>query len=269
MTPALETRKHSSTAAGVWSLIIAHDRWVVFAIAILAALVWYSSEPIVFTNDSFGYVAASKYLAGVSARGVPYYRMPLYPVFLVVTGAKLQHIFWLVLATAGIAIVVVFHDGFAAIHDGALRQRLAATGSIRLFKIGYDRAALSVGIDSLSSSTLITFQTGSRFGGTCWGVILDDADRVKGFHQPSRFHLLFSGRNSTSRSWPLQLWLPRHAFVIRRVRIMIIPLALREHRFPIDRANICSWCRTSIKRYFGWNCAAGQRPGFGDSFYAH
>ena len=170
MTPALETRKHSSTASGVWSLIIAHDRWVDFAIAIVAALVWYSSEPIVFTNDSFGYLAASKYLAGVSARGVPYYRMPLYPVFLVVTGvASYSTFFWLVLAQTalGIAMVVVFHDGLRSYsRTGAVLATAAFAATFVPFV--YSKSVMTEqlylsGLILCLSSTLNYLQTGSRF----------------------------------------------------------------------------------------------------------
>jgi hypothetical protein len=170
MTPTLETRKHSATASGVWSLIIANDRWVVFAIAILAALVWYSSEPIVFTNDSVGYVAASKYLAGVSARGVPYYRMPLYPIFLVVTGvASYSTFFWLVLAQTalGIAMVVVFHDGLRSYsRTGAVLATVIFAATFVPFV--YSKSVMTEqlylsGLILCLSSALHYLQTGSRF----------------------------------------------------------------------------------------------------------
>jgi hypothetical protein len=170
MTPTLDTRKHSATASGLWSLIIAHDRWLVFAIAILAALVWYSSEPIVFTNDSFGYVASSKYLAGVSARGVPYYRMPLYPIFLVVTGvAGYSTFFWLVLAQTalGIAMVVVFHDGLRGYsRTGAVLATMVFAATFVPFV--YSKSVMTEqlylsGLILCLSSTLSYLQTGSQF----------------------------------------------------------------------------------------------------------
>src|SRR5690242_9615585 len=101
--------------ASAWHVsIVNNDRLIVTAIAILAAVIWYVSEPIVFTNDSFGYVYAAKYIAGVPAHGIPYYRMPLFPVLLVATGvAKFSTFFWFVLVQTalGIGMVVIFHDG--------------------------------------------------------------------------------------------------------------------------------------------------------------
>ena len=93
--------------------IVRYDRWIVLVCALIAACIWYSSEPIVFTNDSFGYLGAAKYLAGLSSQGVPYYRMPLLPIFLLVTGVAYDTFFWFVLAQTalGILMVMIFHAG--------------------------------------------------------------------------------------------------------------------------------------------------------------
>jgi len=168
--PALETRNRLGTTDGMGPWIITHDRLVICAIAILAALVWYISEPIVFTNDSFGYVAAAKYLAGVSARGVPYYRMPLYPVFLVVTGvANFSTFFWLVLSqtTLGVAMVIVFHDGLRTYSQtGAAFATAVFAATFVPFvyskSIMTEQLYLS-GLILCLSSTLHYLQTGSRF----------------------------------------------------------------------------------------------------------
>lgn len=103
-------------ASGRLAPLIAHDRLIVLAAGILAALAWYFSEPIVFTNDSFGYLNAAKYIAGLPAQNVPYYRMPLFPLFLAATGVIYDTFFWFVLAqiALGILMVMIFHDGLRA-----------------------------------------------------------------------------------------------------------------------------------------------------------
>jgi hypothetical protein len=91
----------------------ANDRLIALVAGFLAASVWYFSEPIVFTNDSFGYLNAAKYVAGLPAQNVPYYRMPLFPLFLAATGVIYDTFFWFVLAqiALGILMVMIFHDG--------------------------------------------------------------------------------------------------------------------------------------------------------------
>lgn len=93
--------------------IVSYDRWIVLAVALIAAAVWYTSEPIIFTNDSFGYLGAAKYIAGLPSNGAPYYRMPLFPLFLIVTGVAYDTFTWFILVQTalGVAIVLIFHDG--------------------------------------------------------------------------------------------------------------------------------------------------------------
>jgi hypothetical protein len=166
----LEIPQRRAEVGKAWPLAISHDRWVVGAIAVLAALVWYASEPIVFTNDSFGYVLAAKYIGGVSAQGIPYYRMPLFPVFLVATGvAHYSTFFWFVLAQTalGIVMVLVFHDG---LRGYSRRGALLATAIFALTFVPfvYSKSVMTeqlylCGLIICLSSTLSYLQSGSRF----------------------------------------------------------------------------------------------------------
>jgi len=99
---------------GHWSAIERRDRLVALALALAATALWSCSQPIVFTNDSFGYLSSAKFIAGQVSHGVPYYRMPLFPLWLVVTGVPTLDSFkWFLLAQAvlGILMVMIFHNG--------------------------------------------------------------------------------------------------------------------------------------------------------------
>jgi hypothetical protein len=109
--------------------LLAHDRLLALVAAILAALAWHFSEPIVFTNDSFGYLNAARHIAGLPAQNVPYYRMPLFPLFLVATGVIYDTFVWFILAqiALGILMVIIFHDGLR------LYSRPAALVAVAVF----------------------------------------------------------------------------------------------------------------------------------------
>jgi hypothetical protein len=112
--PSLALTLGSRSAGGLQSKIEKYDRWLVLALAIFAAALWLYCEPIVFTNDSFGYLSAANFIAGKTNHGVPYYRMPLFPFWLFATGvATLGTFKWFVLAQTalGILMTMVFHDG--------------------------------------------------------------------------------------------------------------------------------------------------------------
>jgi len=167
---SLETSRRASPVQRLPVAIIQYDRLIVAAIAILAASIWYLSEPIVFTNDSFGYVGAAKFIVGISGHGIPYYRMPLFPLFLVATGvARYSTFFWFVLAQTalGIAMVGIFHDGLRGYsRKGALLATIAFTFTFVPFV--YSKSVMTeqlylTGLVLCLSSTLKFLQAGSRF----------------------------------------------------------------------------------------------------------
>jgi hypothetical protein len=71
-----------------WALawLLRNDRVVVALAAAITAMVWYFVEPIVVTYDSFAYLTAAKYIAGVQGGSFSYFRPPLLPFLLAATG---------------------------------------------------------------------------------------------------------------------------------------------------------------------------------------
>jgi hypothetical protein len=123
---------HESRSGAVRGWLEQYDRWLVSVLAVVAALTWFCSEPIVFTNDSFGYLTAARYVAGVPTHGIPYYRMPLFPVFLAVTGVPRYSTFsWFVLAqmALGIGMAMLFHD---ALRGYSRMRALTAVAALTL-----------------------------------------------------------------------------------------------------------------------------------------
>jgi hypothetical protein len=160
-------------ASGWYESILQYDRLFVAVMAILAAGTWYVSEPIVFTNDSFGYVYAAKYIAGVPAHGIPYYRMLLFPILLVGTGvAKFSTFFWFVLTQTalGVAMVMVFHDGLRSY------SRTAAFLATAVFAFTF--------VPFVYSKSVMTEQLYLS------GVILCLSSTLNFLHSGRRFHLL-------------------------------------------------------------------------------
>ncbi len=105
-----------------------NDRLVVALVATMAAAAWHLVEPIVVTYDTFGYLAAAKSIAGVEGGSFTYFRPPLLPLLLAVTGvAGRQTYFWFILTqlVLGIAAVMLMHDCLRRI-SGSLG--LIATG---------------------------------------------------------------------------------------------------------------------------------------------
>ncbi|HEY1980242.1 MAG TPA: hypothetical protein VGH13_09135 [Xanthobacteraceae bacterium] len=153
-----------------WKIITESDRLVIFLLAIATALIWLLSEPIVFTNDSFGYLVAAKYIAGVSAHGIPYYRMPLFPVILVATGvAQYGTFFWFIVAQTvlGIIMIMLFHDAVRAYSTiaGLIATVLFAFTFVPLV---YSKAVMTeqiylFGLILCLSSALAYLYSGNRF----------------------------------------------------------------------------------------------------------
>jgi hypothetical protein len=112
-----EAAKVLNSLNKVWLRDPKYDRSIIVAVAIVAAALWFYTQPIVFTNDSFGYLNSAKFLVGQRNHGVPYYRMPLFPVWLAVTGVPTLDTFkWFILAQTalGMLMVWIFHDGLRA-----------------------------------------------------------------------------------------------------------------------------------------------------------
>jgi hypothetical protein len=184
-----ENSEHTPAKSGWCESIIQYDRLVVAVMAILAAGTWYVSEPIIFTNDSFGYVYAAKYIAGVPAHGVPYYRMPLFPILLVVTGvARFSTFFWFVLTQTmlGIAMVMVFHAGLRTYsRTASLVATIVFTFTFVPFV--YSKSVMTEqlylsGLILCLSSTLNFLHSGRRFGLLLVGasVLVMTLTRVQG-----------------------------------------------------------------------------------------
>jgi hypothetical protein len=98
-------------SALAWPLRI--DRLVVAVAATMTAVTWYLVEPIVVTNDTFAYLTAAKFIAGVDGGSFTYFRPPLLPLLLAVTGvAGRQTYFWFILTqlALGIGSVMLMHD---------------------------------------------------------------------------------------------------------------------------------------------------------------
>jgi hypothetical protein len=93
--------------------MLKNDRLVVALAAAMTAVIWYLVEPIVVTHDSFAYLDAAKFIAGVEGGSFSYFRPPLLPILLAVTGvAGRQTYLWFILTqlTLGIASVMLMHD---------------------------------------------------------------------------------------------------------------------------------------------------------------
>jgi hypothetical protein len=89
-----------------------NDRLVVLLAATMTAVAWYLLEPIVVTYDTFAYLAAAKSIAGVEGGSFTYFRPPLLPMLLAVTGVPGHQTYvWFVLAqlVLGIAAVMLMH----------------------------------------------------------------------------------------------------------------------------------------------------------------
>src|SRR5262249_2167786 len=94
-----------------WTL--RNDRLVVALAAAISAIIWYLVEPIVVTHDTFAYLIAAKFIAGVDGGSFSYFRPPLLPLLLAATGvASRQTYFWFTLAqlALGMASVLLVHD---------------------------------------------------------------------------------------------------------------------------------------------------------------
>jgi hypothetical protein len=96
-----------------------HDRATVFALAVVSALTWQVTQPIVFTYDSFSYLDAAKSLSGVEGgHGFVYYRAPFTPLLLAVTRVPTLNSFtWFMLAQLciGVLSTIILHDTFRII----------------------------------------------------------------------------------------------------------------------------------------------------------
>jgi hypothetical protein len=96
-----------------WLWLIRRDRLIVALAAIVTAMTWYLVEPIVVTYDSFAYLNAAKFIAGVDGGTFAYFRPPLLPALLAVTGVPGRQTFiWFMLAQSvlGVASVLLMHD---------------------------------------------------------------------------------------------------------------------------------------------------------------
>jgi hypothetical protein len=90
-----------------------HDRFVVAVAAVITAVIWYLVEPIVVTFDTFAYLNAAKFIAGVEGGSFSYFRPPLLPFLLAATGVPSYQTFvWFILTqlVLGIASVMLIHD---------------------------------------------------------------------------------------------------------------------------------------------------------------
>ena len=93
--------------------VLRNDRLVVAVAAATTAVIWYVVEPIVVTHDSFAYLDAAKFIAGVEGGSFTYFRPPLLPLLLAATGVpSLQTYVWFILTqlVLGIASVMLMHD---------------------------------------------------------------------------------------------------------------------------------------------------------------
>jgi hypothetical protein len=98
--------------------ILRNDRVLVALVAAIAAEAWYLTEPIVVTYDSFAYLSAAKFIAGVEGGSFAYWRPPLLPLLLAATGVPThQTFFWFLQAqlALGIACVMLMHDCLRAV----------------------------------------------------------------------------------------------------------------------------------------------------------
>jgi len=94
-----------------WTL--RNDRLVVALAAAISAIIWYLVEPIVVTHDTFAYLIAAKFIAGVEGGSFTYFRPPLLPLLMAVTGVPGRQTYvWFILTqlVLGIASVMLMHD---------------------------------------------------------------------------------------------------------------------------------------------------------------
>src|SRR5262249_59533657 len=94
-----------------WTL--RNDRLVVALAAASSAIIWYLVEPIVVTHDSFAYLIAAKFIVGVEGGSFTYFRPPLLPLLMAVTGVPGRQTYvWFILTqlALGIASVMLMHD---------------------------------------------------------------------------------------------------------------------------------------------------------------
>lgn len=92
---------------------VRYDIATVFILSVLTGLIWYFTEPIIFTYDSFGYLDTSKAFAGMKDTGPLYWRAPLFPILLALTGVPtLQTFNYFLIAQLllGIATIMVMHN---------------------------------------------------------------------------------------------------------------------------------------------------------------
>jgi hypothetical protein len=95
----------------VW--VLRNDRLVVALAALTTAVIWYLVEPIVVTHDTFAYLDAAKFIAGVEGGHFSYFRPPLLPLLLALTGVPGQQTYvWFILTqlALGLASVMLMHD---------------------------------------------------------------------------------------------------------------------------------------------------------------
>jgi hypothetical protein len=93
--------------------VLRNDRLVVVFATIITAATWYLIEPIIVTYDTFAYLNAAKFIAGVEGGSFTYFRPPLLPLLLAVTGVpSRQTFFWFILTqfALGFASVMLMHD---------------------------------------------------------------------------------------------------------------------------------------------------------------
>ena len=92
--------------------MLRNDRLAVALAAAITAMTWYLVEPIVVTYDSFAYMAAAKFIAGVDGGSFSYWRPPLLPLLLAATGVPSHQTYlWFILAqlVLGMASVMLIH----------------------------------------------------------------------------------------------------------------------------------------------------------------
>jgi hypothetical protein len=96
-----------------WLWLIKHDRLIVALAAIVTAVTWYLVEPIIVTFDTFAYLNAAKFIAGVQGGTFAYFRPPSLPALLAATGVPGRQTFvWFTLAqlALGVVSVMLMHD---------------------------------------------------------------------------------------------------------------------------------------------------------------
>jgi hypothetical protein len=85
----------------------------VIFLAIMTAVIWYLSEPIIFTMDSYAYLNSAKAIAGIDNGSLVYFRAPFLPLLLAITKVPtLQTFSWFILAQIilGISCIIIMHD---------------------------------------------------------------------------------------------------------------------------------------------------------------